>query len=159
MHTFEASSGSNTPAAGNGTRRRKELLGFKLQKGETRIPIWRHRLISWLMSAKKLLRWRSVTTKWCLTNVWQRGSWARKKSEDVSITTESEDVFSGGDWETGLAEDEDVKRKPLRHRFIELLISPRNFPQYLRTRAHNLWAELVDTDIHKLPSAPWPWAS
>jgi hypothetical protein len=39
MHTFEASSGSNTPAAGNGTRRRKELLGFKLQKGETRIPI------------------------------------------------------------------------------------------------------------------------
>jgi hypothetical protein len=40
MHTSEASSGSNTPAAGNGTRRRrKELLEFKLQKGETRIPI------------------------------------------------------------------------------------------------------------------------
>lgn len=89
MHTSEASSGSNTPATGNGTRRRrKELLGFKLQEGETRIPIGRHRLISWLISAKNLLGWRSVTTKWCLTNVWKRGSWARKKSEDVSITTE-----------------------------------------------------------------------
>ncbi len=88
MHTSGASSGSNTPAAGNGTRRRKELLGFKLQKGETRIPIWRCRLISWLISAKNLLGWRSVTTKWCLTNVSQKGSWARTKSEDVSITTE-----------------------------------------------------------------------
>ncbi len=71
----------------------------------------------------------------------------------------SEDVFGGGDWETGFAEDDDVKRKPLRHRFIKLLIPPRNFPDCLRTRAHNLCAELVDRGIYEVPSAPWPRAS
>jgi hypothetical protein len=142
VHTSEASSGSNTPAAGNGTRRRRnELLAFKLPERRDQDPDLKTSSDFLTHLGKKIAGMKigdhQVMSHKCVRE-------GQLSQEEVGRCVHhnrarkmSADVCNGGDWETGLAEDDDVKRKPLRHRFIKLLISPRKFPDCLRTRAHN----------------------
>lgn len=116
MNTSEASFGSNTPAAGNGTRRwRKELLAFKLPERRDQDPDLKTSSDFLTHLGKKIAGMKigdhQVMSHKCVRDGQLSQEEVGRCVHHNQARKMSEDVFSGGDWETGLAKDDDVKRK------------------------------------------------